>query len=133
MLDEKGFGSVEFILVTLVALIIIAGLANIVGTETNQVQTGDVAQTRMSGEKIAEVINTVYMNGVGYTISLNIPNTTTVYINNPSGYLSVYSSKSGANITVKIIPTNIQNTILTAGNNYNVTQATNGTIMFTQI
>lgn len=133
MLDEKGFGSVEFIFVTLIALIIIAGLANIVGTETNQVQTGDVAQTRMSGEKIAEVINTVYMNGIGYTISLNVPNATTVYTNNPSGYLSIYSSKSGANITVKIIPTNIQSTTLTAGNNYNVTQAANGTIMFTQI
>jgi hypothetical protein len=131
-LDEKGFGSVEFIFVTLIALILIAGLSSMVSSETNQIQTGDIAQTRMTGEKMAEIVNTVYMNGVGYTITLTVPASTTVYINNPSGFLSIYSSKNGANISVKIIPKNIQSTSLTAGNRYNVTHANNGTIMFVQ-
>lgn len=129
-MDEKGFGAVEFIFVTLIALILIAGLSSMVSSETNQIQTGDIAQTRMVGEKMAEIINTVYINGAGYTISLSVPASTTVYINNPSGFLSIYSSTNSANISVKIIPKNVQNTILTAGNKYNVTHATNGTIMF---
>lgn len=129
-MDEKGFGSIEFLFVTLIALIMIAGLSSMVSSETIQTQTGDIAQTRMTGEKMAEIINTVYMNGAGYTIGLSVPNSTTVYINNPSGSLSIYSAKNGANISIKIIPKNIQNTTLTAGNNYNVTHASNGTIMF---
>ena len=129
-MDEKGFGSIEFLFVTLIALIMIAGLSSMVSSETIQTQTGDIAQTRMTGEKMAEIINTVYMNGAGYTIGLSVPSSTTVYINNPSGSLSIYSAKNGANISIKIIPKNIQNSTLTAGNNYNVTHASNGTIMF---
>jgi hypothetical protein len=133
LLDEKGFGSIEFIFITLIVLILLAGLSNLVSSETNQVQTGNIAQSRMTGEKIAEIINTVYINGIGYTISLTVPSTNTVYINNPTGFLTIYSLSTGTNISIKIIPKNIQNTTLTGGNMYNVTHTTSGTITFSQI
>ncbi|MCE5214742.1 MAG: hypothetical protein LLF83_08505 [Methanobacterium sp.] len=134
MLDERGQGSVEFIFVTLIVFMIIGGLVSIVSNETNQAQTGDVAQTRMTAEKMAEIINTVYINGVGYTISLTVPNDMIVYVNNPTiGYLTVYSITANKNITVKLIPKNVQTTTLNTGNIYNVTYNNTGNITFKQL
>lgn len=132
-LDEKGFGSVEFLFVTLIVFIIIGGLVSIVGNETNQTQTGDIAQTRMTGEKMAEIINTVYINGMGYTIALTVPNNTMVYINSPTGFLSIFSGGSGKNISVKLIPKNVQTTTLNGSKIYNVTYNNNGNITFTAL
>ncbi len=133
MLDEKGFGSVEFIFVSLIVMLIIVGLASLVSSETNQTQTGDIAQTRMAGEKIAGIINNVYINGVGYTISLIVPPNTTVYIDNPEGFLTIYSTSNGANITIKIIPKNVQDTTLEGGKSYNVTHNTDDSITFNEL
>lgn len=133
LLDERGQGSVEFIFVTLIIFLIIGGFASIVSTETNQAQTGDIAQTRMTGEKIAEIINTVYINGIGYTISLTVPTNTVVYINSPNGSLTIYSTAAGKNITIKLIPKNVQTTTLNGGNIYNVTYNSTGNITFNQL
>ncbi|TMS40323.1 MAG: hypothetical protein FGO69_11275 [Methanobacterium sp.] len=133
LLDEKGFGSAEFIFVSLIVLLLIAGLSTLVSNEMNQTQTGDIAQTRITGEKIAEIINTVYIKGVGYTITLPVPTNTTVYVDDPEGFLTIYSSSNGANISIKVIPKNIQDATLNGGNTYNVTHDTNGRITFTQL
>lgn len=133
LLDEKGFGSVEFIFVSLIVLLLIAGLSTLVSNEINQTQTGDIAQTRMTGEKIAEIVNTVYINGIGYTITLIVPSNTTVYVDDPEGFLSIYSSSNGANISIKVIPNDVQHTTLDSGKKYNVTHNTDGRITFTQL
>lgn len=133
MLDEKGFGSVELIFVSLIVLLLIVGLSTLVSNEINQTQTGDIAQTRMTGEKIAEIVNTVYIKGIGYTITLIIPSNTTVYVDDPEGFLSIYSSSNGANISIKVIPKDIQHTTLDSGKKYNVTHNTDGRITFTQL
>ncbi len=133
LLDEKGFGSAEFIFVSLIALLLIAGLSTLVSNEINQTQTGDIAQTRMTGEKIAEIVNTVYIKGIGYTITLTVPSNTTVYVGDPEGFLSIYSSGNGANISIKVIPKSIQHTTLNSGQTYNVTHNTDGSITFTQL
>jgi len=133
MLDERGFGSIEFIFITLIVMILLVGLSNLVNSETGQMQTGDIAQTKMTGEKMAEIVNTVYRNGAGYTISMAVPTSMTVFVNNPAGYLTVLSTSTGANMSIKIIPKNIQTITLSSGNVYNVTQKANGTIMFTPL
>ena len=114
-------------------MILLVGLSNLVSSESSQVQTGNIAQSRMTGEKIAEIINTVYINGIGYTISVTIPSTMTVYTNNPAGFISVYSSNTGTNISIKVIPKNIQTSILNGGNMYNVTHNASDTITFSQL
>lgn len=134
-LDQRGQASIEFILVTLVALIIIGGMVSIVSNESQMTQTGDLAQARITGEKIAEVINTVYINGPGYNINLTVPNNMTVYVNNPTGnttILTVISNATGQNISVKLIPKNVQNVTLSSGNVYRVFyNATSGIITIT--
>ncbi|MCE5215287.1 MAG: hypothetical protein LLF83_11290 [Methanobacterium sp.] len=133
LLDEKGFGSAEFIFVSLIALLLIAGLSTLVSNEINQTKTGDIAQTRITGEKIAEIINTVYIKGIGYTITLPVPTNTTVYVDDPEGFLTIYSSSNGANISIKVIPKNIEKTTLDGDQTYNVTHNTDGSITFNQL
>ena len=129
-LDQRGFGSIEFIFVSLIVFLIIGGLVSIVGNEMNQTQTGDVAQARVTGEKIAETINTVYINGMGYNITLTVPTGMTVYVNNATGNVNVFSSSTGKNISVKLIPKNVQSTTLNAGQVKSVVYSNNGTISF---
>ena len=74
-MDENGFASAELIFVTLIVIVIVGGLVTFISTETNQNQTGNLGQARVLGENVAEVVNTVYTNGPGYTIKLNIPST----------------------------------------------------------
>jgi uncharacterized protein (UPF0333 family) len=130
LLDERGQGSIEFIFVTLIALLVIGGLVNLVGSETTQSQTGDLAQARMTGEKMAEIINTVYINGAGYSISLTVPDNMVVYVNNPTGFLTINSITTGNNISVKLIPKNVPVTTLNSGSIYQVTYNSTGNITF---
>ena len=126
MLDEKGFASAELIFVTLIVIVIIGGLVNFISTETNQSQTGNMGQARVTGETIAEVKNTVYTNGPGYTINLTIPATLTAIVTGSTHSVTVIYK--GQSIIVNLIPTNINDTTLTNGT-YNV-KNNNGTIEF---
>jgi hypothetical protein len=126
MLDEKGFASAELIFVTLIVIVIIGGLVNFISTETNQSQTGNMGQARVTGENIAEVVNTVYTNGPGYTINLTIPATLTAIVTGSTHSVTVIYK--GQSIIVNLIPTNINDTTLTNGT-YNV-KNNNGTIEF---
>ena len=135
-MDEKGQASAELILVTLIVIVITAGLVNFISNETNQNQTGNLGQARMTGENIAEVVNTVYDNGPGYTINLTLPATPPlrVYVTNNTPSITVVCN--GQNININVIPTNIQ-TNLTSLTNINTTNLTytvkniNGAIVIT--
>jgi uncharacterized protein (UPF0333 family) len=115
-LDENGQASVEFLFITLIVLILIGSFTSIIANEQNQTSTGNLAQARITGEMAAEAINTVYTNGVGYSVNLTVPNNMTLYINSPPGYVTVDSLSYGQNVSVKFIPINVQNTTLTTGN-----------------
>jgi hypothetical protein len=134
-MDEKGFASAELIFVTLIVIVIIGGLVNFISNETNQNQTGNMGQARMTGENIAETVNTVYTNGPGYTINLNIPSTPNlnVCVSNSTDSLTVLllnnQNVSIGQVTINLIPTNIQTKNLTSGCSYNVTN-NNGGIVF---
>ena len=66
-----------------------------------------LAQARIAGEMGAETINTVYTNGLGYSVNLTVPSNMIFYVN--KGNVTVDSLSTGQNVTVNIIPLNIQN------------------------
>lgn len=138
--DNKGQASVEFIFITLIVIVIIGGLVSLIGSTTSQSQTGNVGGSRILGEKIAETINTVYINGNGYSIDLDLttmnqalsttsnPFAFTANIKNTTNGNFVTVSTGGTSVDVKLIPKNI-NGIMNLNNNnvYHVTNV-NGTI-----
>lgn len=137
--DDSGQASVELIFVTLIFLIIAGSLFQLVGSEMDKTDTGNLGQARMIGEKIAGTINMVYTNGPGYSANLILPNfsnstaTYKVYVYSNGNMSVIYN---GNNITIKLIPTNVQSfTMDNDVSNVNGTKYTvrndNGTIKFT--
>ena len=132
-MDKKGQMSADLIFVTLIAIVIMAGFVSFISNESQQNQTGNLGQARMQGEKIAEAVNTVYINGPGYTINLTIPSTPSfsASVDKDTHSLNVLC-EGGQNININLIPTNIDDTTnLTQGHKYNVTN-NNGLIQFNQ-
>ena len=131
--DNKGQVSAELILVTLVFLIIAMSLIQLGSSEMNKADTGNLGQARMMGEMVAETINTVYTNGPGYSANLTlpkIPNSTasyTVYVYSSGNMSVVYQ---GNNISIDIIPTNIQSFTMTNNGTLYTVKNNNGTIQF---
>jgi len=131
LLDKKGQASAELIFVTVIFLVIAAGMIQLTGSEMNKTNTGSNAQVRMIGESVAETINTVYINGNGYSINLTMPNKTfdyTVYVSNTGNITIGYNSNS---VNIKLIPKNVNSKTLNEGSTY-IVKNNNGTITFTQ-
>ena len=127
--DNRGQASAELILATVVFLIISMSFVNLISGEMDKTQTGELGQARVLGEKIAETINTVYINGKGYSANLNLPDSFDykVYVNN-TGYLNM--EYNNQNITIKLIPVNCTNPVtMNPGESY-IVRNVNGTITF---
>jgi uncharacterized protein (UPF0333 family) len=138
--DDKGQFSAEFILVSLVALIIMGGFISLIGSTMDKSQTGDNGGARILGEKIAETINTAYINGDGYSITLNLttlnsalstsgsPFNVTATISNSTGSGVVTVQTLGTSANVNLIPKKFNGTSsLSNSRVYTVTNV-NGTI-----
>jgi hypothetical protein len=126
-LDDRGFASAELIFVTLIVLMIIVGFTGLITSSQEKTQTGNLGEARIIGEKIAEAINTAYIYGDGYSVNLTLPPSPdiTASVNNPPNYVTViYGSQ---NVSIKLIPKNVQNIDLTSNHIYTVTNS-NGTI-----
>ena len=131
-IDNRGLASAELLFVTLIFLIMAGGLINLASSEMGITETGNLGEVRMIGERIAEVINTAYINGNGYSINMSLPNdfNYTVCINS-SGFINM--KYNNQNITVKVLPVDkIQDITMTNGQRYAV-KNNNGTITFTLI
>lgn len=130
VMDEKGVLTADLLFATLIAIIIIAGMVGFIDSELSKTQTLELGKARMAGERVAEAINTVYINGPGYTVNLTLPNGTyTINVNNE--IIKVYHGSH--EISLKIIPkTNITPANLSAGNSYNL-KNDDGTIKITRI
>ena len=111
-------------------------MMSLVSNEMDKTQVGNIGQARMLGENVAEAINTVYANGPGYSIRLNIPNNLNVKIsiNNSTDSAVVYilnnQNTTVNQMTIKLIPSNLQDKTLYSGSNYTIKNV-NGTISFT--
>ena len=132
--DDKGQASAEFIFITFIVIVLVGGLVSMVGSNQVKTQAGDVGGARVMGEKIAETINTVYINGNGYSITMNLttlnqgmtstayPFTFTATISNSTGK-GIVTINTSPNAIVNLIPTKINGT--SSLNNSGVYKVTN--------
>lgn len=131
VLDNKGQASAELLLVTVVFIILAGSLVNLASSGMDKSDTGNLGQARMIGETVAETINTVYINGNGYSANVTLPNLPNsavyyVYIANNTGNITVIYPNN--NITIKLIPTNVKSSgPMTSGTVHQVTN-NNGTV-----
>ncbi len=116
--------SADLLFATLIAIIILAGMVSFVNSELSKVQTAEFGKARMAGERVAEAINTVYVNGPGYEVNLTLPEGDyTINVKNEI----IKICQGGLEVSLKIIPKNDIQTNLIAGNSYNI-KNDNGTI-----
>jgi hypothetical protein len=141
-LDNKGQASAEFIFITLIAVIVIGSLVSVIGSNQDKTQIGDIGGATVMGQKIAETVNTAYINGNGYSLSLNLstlnstmnsaayPFNFTAVISNSTGSGVVTVSTGGNNVAINLIPTKFNGSALSSLNNTGVYTVTNvnGTI-----
>lgn len=141
--DDKGQFSAEFILISLIVLIILGGLISLVGSTMDKTQTADNGGARIMGEKIAETINTAYVSGSGYSIDLDLrtmnqelsssgnPFSFTATITNTSAGYVVAVSNAGVSSSVSVIPRRFNGTSTLNNNNLYHVKNVNGTIQIT--
>ena len=139
-LDNKGQASAEFIFVTLVAIIVIGSLISVIGNNQAKTVSGDVGGATVMGQKIAETINTAYINGNGYSLTLNLstlntgmnsttlPFAFTAAISNSTGTGVVTVTTGGNNINVNLIPKKFSGTSNLNNNQVYTVTNVNGTI-----
>lgn len=131
-LDNKGLASAELLFASLIFLIIAGSFLNLANSEMDITKTGELGKARLIGEKVAGAINTVYINGNGYSANITLPKDPNykIYINS-TGFINVEYSKQ--NITIKILPVNkTQNIAMTPNQRY-IIKNNNGTINFTRV
>ena len=138
--ENKGQASAEFLLITIIIIIIIGSLLNVISSNQDKTLTGNVGGARIMGEKIAETINTVYINGNGYSIdldlrslnqtltSINTPFTMTATITNTGGSGVVTVSTLATNININLIPKKFNGTLTLNNHNLYHIKNINGTI-----
>jgi hypothetical protein len=140
-LDNKGQASAEFIFITLIAVIVIGSLVSVIGSNQAKTQAGDVGGATIMGQKIAETINTAYINGNGYSLTLNLstlnsgmnssayPFGFTALISNSTGSGVVNVTTGSSTVSVNLIPKKFNGTLTNLDNNhvYTITNI-NGTI-----
>ncbi|SCG85646.1 hypothetical protein [Methanobacterium congolense] len=135
-LDNKGFATAELLFVTLIILVIMAGMLSLISGEMDKTQTGNLGQVRAEGEIIAEAINTAYLNGNGYTINLDLPK----YDKNDSiQFTAVTTSKGTTNFLtinygtqsfdIQLIPKKVESYTMDSEQKYHI-KNDNGTITF---
>jgi uncharacterized protein (UPF0333 family) len=139
-LDNKGQASAEFIFITLIAVIVIGSLVSVIGSNQAKTQAGDVGGATVMGQKIAETVNTAYINGNGYSLTLDLTtlNSGMNSTANPFNFTAVISNSTGSGVVtvttgvstvaINLIPTNFTGTLnLTNNHVYTVTNV-NGKI-----
>lgn len=134
-LDDRGIATAELLFVTLIALVIIGAMLSLVSNEVNQQQIGSLGESRITGESIAEAINTVYNNGNGYSVTIRLdpdPVFTAVIISaGNSSNLTIFNS--GKNVSIPLIPKRFNSSYnLSSGNNYQIIN-TDGNISIIQL
>lgn len=141
--DDKGQFSAEFILISLVALIIMGGFISLIGSTMDKTQTADNGGARIMGEKIAETINTAYVSGNGYSIDMDLrtmnqelsstttPFSFTATLSNSTGLGVVTVASGGASSSVNLIPKKFSGNLTLNNNNLYHVKNVNGTIQIT--
>lgn len=125
--------SAELLFIMLIALVIFGSMISLVSSGMNSTNTADLGQARMTGEKIVEVLNMVYINGDGYSIDLDLESDINFIadVNTTGSGSTVTVYYGGKSIPISFIAKNLDaNYTLTSGNRY-VVKNVNGVIFIT--
>jgi len=71
-MNEKGQLSADFIFATLILLIVISSIVGIVSSGIDTANNAGLAEAKAIGERVAGAINTVYTNGNGHFVTVNL-------------------------------------------------------------
>ncbi|HOI40616.1 MAG TPA: class III signal peptide-containing protein [Methanobacterium sp.] len=135
-LDKKGQISAEFLFITFIVLIVMAGMLSLVSDGIGKTETSDVAKARVVGEKFAGAINAVYVAGSGYSANFTIPGgltdpASTFSVNDGTDTVDV--TFKGKTIKINVIPKYLTGFSITSSSTDKVVtiKNQNGTIKFT--
>lgn len=131
--DNKGLASAELLFIMLIALVIFGSMISLVGSGMNSTSTAEMGQARMTGERIVEALNMVYINGDGYSIDLDLQSDLNFIadVNSTGSDSTVTVYYGGKTVPIKFIAKNLDaNYTLTSGNSY-VVKNVNGIISIT--
>ncbi|NYB52868.1 MAG: hypothetical protein HVN35_09970 [Methanobacteriaceae archaeon] len=131
-LDDKGMATAELLFVTLIALVIIAAMLSLVSNMVNQEQIGSLGESRMTGEGIAEALNTVYTNGNGYSVVIRLDSEPAfgALISSSGNSSTLTIMRGDKNVTIPLIPKQfVNNYTLNSGKNYKISNINNTIII----
>ncbi len=137
-MEEKGIMTVDFILATIIALIILSGVLGFVNMGINTSKNAEQAKAKVVGDDLARNINKVFSNGNGDFLVYTLPNdfnyTVTVTDLNPNKRILVTYKNTTATImtltgNITFIPS--VSTML-PGERYNITNV-NGNIIIKKL
>ncbi|BAW31249.1 MAG TPA: hypothetical protein PLO64_01730 [Methanothermobacter sp.] len=72
-MDQRGVLSTDFLLATLILLIIISGIIGFISTGIDSAKSTEFAKAKMVGENVARSINMVYEQGPGDELNITLP------------------------------------------------------------
>jgi len=116
-LGNKGFFSVDALLALFLLLTVSLALVNTYQAREDVASwIGARGEAKMVGEELAGIINTVYANGSGFELCLNLSenvggNSYRITFDNSTRQISVENSAWGA-VNVRVIPKNVENFVL---------------------
>ncbi len=116
-LGNKGFFSVDALLALFLLLTVSLALVNTYQAREDVASwVGARGEAKMVGEELAGVINTVYANGSGFELRLNLSenigdNPYRITFDNDTRQISVENSAWGT-VSVRGIPKNVENFVL---------------------
>jgi len=135
-LEKKGQISAEFLFITFIVLIVMAGMLSLVTDGMDKTSTADMAKARVVGEKFASAINAVYVAGSGYSANFTISGdltdpASTFTINDATNTVDV--AFNGKTVKIRVVPTSLTSFTVTSASADKVITISNqnGTIKFT--
>lgn len=130
-MNQRGQLSADFIFATLILLMVISSIVGIISSGIDTANNAKLSEAKAIGEKVAESINSVYTNGDGHYVIVNITGNFnyTLMVNNASissnaTVAVIYNNKTAISY---LIPnsSNINPIIMKPNETYNISNSNN--------
>lgn len=123
-MEEKGIMTVDFILATIIALIIISGVLSYTNLAIGTAQSAEQAKAKTMADELARAINKVYNSGDGHYLKFELPDNYTASISGNKVTVTYITSNGRYSVSTFIIPS-LNKDLVT--NNYTISNS-NGAI-----
>jgi len=126
-MDQRGVISTDFLLATLILIIIISGIVGFVDTGIDSAKSTEFAKAKIVGENVARSIDMVYGQGPGDQLNITLPGDFNykIEIRNINGKAAVVVKYNNKESISYLIPNpnkidNIDNVIMNPNGTYNI-------------